>query len=193
MGSEETHPCLAPLCASQFVKDGTVAVIQERDGNAKKSELHFSVAKNVWQGSTLSSATFCLTFWSKVQELLERANSVRLVMGFISYSDDFTVSYDDDEADRLWDDTAEALNEIGVEIDQFKSCYTRQERTEWNHRTHSLSRRRLFYWVLRRRSGTRRQLTKTAPPWSKRAGRRRTNSLHLSRTSTRERRKLSGV
>ena len=94
-------PCLAPLCAAQFVRDGTVAVIQERNGNGKKSELHNSVAKGVWQGSMLSSATFCLTFWRKMQELLERAHSVRLVMGFISYADDVTVGSDDDEADRL--------------------------------------------------------------------------------------------
>ena len=28
-----------------------------------EAELHHSVAKGVWQGSTLSSAAFCLTFW----------------------------------------------------------------------------------------------------------------------------------
>ena len=54
-----------PLCASQFVRDGTVAVIQERGENGKRCELHYSVAKGVWQGSTLSSATFCLTFWEQ--------------------------------------------------------------------------------------------------------------------------------
>ena len=65
--SSENHiPCLTLVGASQFVKDGTVAVIQERDGNGKKSALHNSVAKGVWQGSTLSS----------MQELLERSNSV---------------------------------------------------------------------------------------------------------------------
>ena len=34
-------PCLAPLCASQCVRDGTVAVIQERGENVKKRELHY--------------------------------------------------------------------------------------------------------------------------------------------------------
>ena len=63
--------------------------------------------------------------------------SVRLVMGFISCADDFAVSSDDDEADRLWDDTGEALKEIGLEIDQSKSCNTRQKKTEEDHRTHS--------------------------------------------------------
>ena len=35
-------PCFAPLCASQFVRYGTVAVLQERDGSGEKSELHDS-------------------------------------------------------------------------------------------------------------------------------------------------------
>ena len=55
-------PGLAPLCASQFVKDGTDAVMQERGDTGRMCELHYSVAMGVWQGSTLSSATFCLTF-----------------------------------------------------------------------------------------------------------------------------------
>ena len=49
-------------------------------------------------------------------------------MGFISHAGDFAVSADDEEADRLWGDTGEALTEIGFEIDQSKSCYTRQEK-----------------------------------------------------------------
>ena len=135
----------APLCASQFVRDATVAVVQEQEGNGKKSELHNRLAKGVWQGSTLSRATFCLTFWSKMQELLERPNLVRLVMSFISYADDFAVSSDDDddEADRLWDDTGGALKEIDLEMDQSKPCFTKQERTECGTTEHSLSRRRL--------------------------------------------------
>ena len=39
--------CLAPMCASQFVRDGTVAVIQERGVNGRKCELHYIVAKGV--------------------------------------------------------------------------------------------------------------------------------------------------
>ena len=42
-------PCLVPLCASQFVRNGTIAVIQERGENGRKAELHYSVAKGVWQ------------------------------------------------------------------------------------------------------------------------------------------------
>ena len=74
-------PCLAPLCASQFVRDGTVAVLQERGENGKKCDLHCSVAKGVWQASTFSSATFCLTFWSKMSEVMEQANREGPVMG----------------------------------------------------------------------------------------------------------------
>ena len=56
-------------------------------------------------------------------------------MGFISHADDVAVSADDEEVDRLWDDTGEAMKEIGLKFDQSKSCYTRQEKTEWDHRT----------------------------------------------------------
>ena len=65
-------PSLAPVCASHFVRYVALAVIQERDGSGKNSDLHYSVAKGVWEVSTLSSATSCLTFW--MQELLDRAN-----------------------------------------------------------------------------------------------------------------------
>ena len=41
-------PCLAPLCASQFVRGGAIVVIQERGEKRKKRELHNSVAKGVW-------------------------------------------------------------------------------------------------------------------------------------------------
>ena len=102
-------PCLAPLCASQFVRDGTVAVIQERGENGKKCELHYSVAKGVWQGSTLSSATFCLTFWSKMSEVTEQANREGPVMRTIAYADDFIVSSEGGKADCVWDETTGAL------------------------------------------------------------------------------------
>ena len=46
----------------------------------------------------------------------------RLVMGLISYADDFLVSSEVDEADRIWVETTGALDEIGLEIDQSKSC-----------------------------------------------------------------------
>ena len=52
-------PSPAPLCASQFVRDGVVAVIHKRDESGKKSELQYRVATGVLQRSTLSSATFC--------------------------------------------------------------------------------------------------------------------------------------
>ena len=128
-------PCLAPLCASQFVRNGTIAVIQERGENGRKAEMHYSVAKGVWQGSTLSSAAFCLTFWSKMTEVIERVNKESLTMGVIAYADDFVVSSDEGEANRVWDETTKALSEIGLEIDQAKSCYTSSEETRWKHKT----------------------------------------------------------
>ena len=119
--SERKHvPCLVPLCASQFVKDG----------NVKKSELHYSVAKGVWQGSTLRSKTFCLAVWSKNRNWWDERSESDRQWGFISYLDDLTVSSDDDEADRLWSETGEALKEVRLEIDQSKSCHMRHERTE---------------------------------------------------------------
>ena len=42
-------PDLAPPCASQFVTDGTVGAIQERDDTGKKCELQHSVAVGVWK------------------------------------------------------------------------------------------------------------------------------------------------
>ena len=117
------------------MRDGTAAVIQERSEKGKKCELHYSVAKGVWQGSTLSSATFCLTFWSKMTEVMEQTNREKLVMGFFSYADDFIVSADDDGADRIWDGTTGALGETGLEIDQSKSCSTSKVKMGWHHKT----------------------------------------------------------
>ena len=74
-------------------------------------------------------------------EVMEQANRERLVMGFFSYADDFIVSADDDEADRIWDETTGALGEIGLEIDQSKSCSTSKVKTGWNHKNTSLQER----------------------------------------------------
>ena len=131
----EHAPCLAPLCASQFVRNGTIAVIQERVENGRTAELHYSVGTGVWQGSTLSSATFCLTFWSKMKRSYERSNREKPTMGVIAYADDFIVCSDEDDADGIWEETTRALGDIGLEIDQNKSCYTRKGETRWKHKT----------------------------------------------------------
>ena len=128
-------PCLAPLCATQFVRNGTIAVIQERCESGRAAELHYSVGKGVWQGSTLSSATFCLTFWSKMKEVIEHANREKPAMGVVAYADDFIVCSEEEDADRVWDETTRALGDIGLEIDQSKSCYTRKGKTSWIHKT----------------------------------------------------------
>ena len=59
---------------------------------AKNRELQYSTAAGVWQGSTLNSAIFFPTLWSKLQELLDRVNKQKPVVGFTSYADDFAVS-----------------------------------------------------------------------------------------------------
>ena len=129
-------PCLALLCAFTvcgrwyFWGDS-----QERGENGRKCELHYSAVKGVWQGSTLSSAAFCLTFWSKMTEVMEQTNKERPAMGLISYADDFVVSSDGYEADRIWNETTGALGEIGLEIDQSKSCYTSKVKTAGKHKT----------------------------------------------------------
>ena len=56
-------PWWVPLCASQMVRAGTVAVIQER------GKLHNSVVKCVWQRSTLSSASLLLDLLEQDAEI----------------------------------------------------------------------------------------------------------------------------
>ena len=83
----------------------------------------------------MSSATFCLTLWNKLMEVMEQTNQERRVMGIIAYADDFIVSSDGDEADKVWDRTTVALGEIGLEIDQSKSCYTCSAEVRRKHKT----------------------------------------------------------
>ena len=82
-----------------------------------------------------SSATFCLTLWSKVAEVTEQANREGPVMGIIAYADDFVVSSEFGKADCVWDETTGALGEIGLEIEQSKSCYTSKHKASWSHKT----------------------------------------------------------
>ena len=53
-------PSFALLRASQFLRGGTQAFIQERDTDGTRAEKKHEVSAAVWQESTLSSATFCL-------------------------------------------------------------------------------------------------------------------------------------
>ena len=104
---------LAPLCASQFVKDGTVAVMQEQ----RRARCANSITVFLWvcgKRARLSRATFCLIFWSKMRELLGRTNAERSVVGFVSYADDFLISTDEEEADSLWGQTSRVLEEVGL-------------------------------------------------------------------------------
>ena len=107
--------------------------MQERNETGRKCELQHSVAMGVWQGSTLSSATFCLTFWGKMRDLWDRKNTEEQRMGFISYADDFLISAQGDEANHLRAETSRALREVALVTDQTKMCYTQQEKNGWSH------------------------------------------------------------
>ena len=100
--------------------------------------------KESGKGARLAARRFCLTLWSKMAKVMERANREGPVMGLISYADDFIVSSEVDEADRLWDETSGALDEIGLEIDQSKSCYTSKNKASWSHKTPAFKRKLLF-------------------------------------------------
>ena len=63
------------MCASQFVRGRTKAVIQEREPNGGMREQQYDV--DVWQESTLSSETFHLTFWSRTTDLMDEINMDR--------------------------------------------------------------------------------------------------------------------
>ena len=78
----------------------------------KNREVNNRVATDVWQGRTLSIATFSLTLWSKMKELLDSVNSQKLVMGFISYADDFSVIVDEDGANDLFEETKEIVEVV---------------------------------------------------------------------------------
>ena len=71
-------PCLAPLCASQFVRDGTVAVTQERDENGKH-ELHYSVAKGAWRCGLLPGLLEQDAGIAGANELSPTCNALNLV------------------------------------------------------------------------------------------------------------------
>ena len=56
-------------------------------------------------------------------------------MGRIACADDFMVSSEGGKADCVWDERTGALGEIGLEIDQSKSCYTTKATMGWSHKT----------------------------------------------------------
>ena len=70
-----------------------------------------------------------------MKEVIEQTNRERPIMGVISYADDFIVSSEEIEVDKVWDETTKALGVIGLEIDQNKSCYKRKGETRWRHKT----------------------------------------------------------
>ena len=90
--------------------------------------MNFTTA-GLWQGRTLSSATFCLTLWSGMTDLLDEINMDRLTAGIVSYADDVIMSAEQNDANEVWQQTEEALSEIGLHIDQTESNCART----WEH------------------------------------------------------------
>ena len=70
-----------------------------------------------------------------MSEVMEQANREGPVMGIIAYADDFIGSSEGGKADCVWDETTGALGEIGLEIDQSKSCHTTKATMGWSHKT----------------------------------------------------------
>ena len=70
-----------------------------------------------------------------MSEVMEQANREGPVMGILAYAEEFIVSSEGGKADSVWDETTGALAEIGLEIDQSKSCYTTKATMGWSHRT----------------------------------------------------------
>ena len=57
------------------------------------------------------------------------------MLGIIAYADDFIVSSEGGKADCVWDETTGALGEIGLEIDQSKSCLLTKVTMGRSHKT----------------------------------------------------------
>ena len=66
---------MARLFASQLVRGGTKAVVQERRNQCEKLEHEYEVSGGVWKGHTLSSASFCLAFCVWMADLMTETNS----------------------------------------------------------------------------------------------------------------------
>ena len=67
-----------------------------------------------------------------MKEILHRVNSEKLVMGFISYADDFR-SGSLMMMPTMWAETRKSLKEVDIDIGQSKWYYSRRQPTEWEH------------------------------------------------------------
>ena len=143
---------LAPPCASQLVKGGTQAVIKARENQSERQEHEYKVSVGVWQESTLSNATYRLTPWSRMADMMIEINRDKPAAVFISYADPFIISTKHADANATWEKTVAALRKIGVKIDVAKSLYSKEQ----NGITMLSSTRRTWsFWAQRRRRGTR--------------------------------------
>ena len=141
--------CLAPLCASQFVRNGTIAVIKEKRRKGVEERATLQCSEGRVAREHIEQRDILPDYWNMLMEVMEKTHQERLVMGIVAYADDFIVSSDGDEADRVWDRTTVALGEIGLEIDQSKSCHTCSGKVRRKHKTWRLSGTR---WLLTKRT-----------------------------------------
>ena len=130
--SEDCH--FAPLCASQLMRDDTKAVIQGRDAEETKTKLQDTVSTVVSPETSLGSASFCVTLWNRMSDLMDEMKQDRPVEGFISCGDGVLLKAREEDANDVWKQTVNALSEMCLKIDQAKLGYTRGQDTEWQHK-----------------------------------------------------------
>ena len=100
------------------------AVFRDIGNQGEKPGHEYEVSVGVWHGSTLSSATFCLTVWSRMADLMSETNKDKPTVGFMSHADDFAISSKQADANATWEKTVEVLREIGVRTGEAKLHYS---------------------------------------------------------------------
>ena len=108
------------------------------------------VSEGVWQGSTLSSSTFCLTFWRRMAEI---SWTNRPAAGCISHADALMISTKQPAANATCDKTVEALKEIGLKTHEAASCHSREDGELHGQMRHSNKERTKLSLAHRRRRG----------------------------------------
>ena len=79
--------------------------------------------------STLSCAGFCVTFWSRMVDMVEKLNATVLVAYFIA-ADDFLINVEEGDANETWRLASKAPFEIGLTIHQSK-IEVHDKRRQW--------------------------------------------------------------
>ena len=106
-----------------------------KGSQGERQEFEHEVSVGVWQGSTLSSATLRLTFWSRMADWSIEIHRGKLAAGFISCADDSMITTKQTNANATWHKTVAALKETGLKTDEAKSYCSREWTTEWGDET----------------------------------------------------------